>query len=479
VTGLQLGTSDLAEQVPALVREAAVVALVPVTDLRGWAAEMAWEVAQAAARGGRRTALVDCFVDAPTLHAVAGSPNNEGLVDAFEYGASLNRIVQQQPEANLYFIPSGTFTPDPQGLMANPRWRRLSAGFRHEEALLLLYVAPEHLGGLAAEPDGVIVLAPLGLDTAAVEAPALLEAIGRGMPLLAVVADEAALRLSGATRAPDLGGAPGGEGSGAESTDEPTWRSAAGAAAGDAAASAITEPVGAPGSTRGEKHPPLFRQLDLGERRTRWPVWVLGVALLLGAAGYLFRDPLARAAASLRAPGPAAAADTAASTPAPVDAPVDPASWAAQVGAVRTLARAHTLADSLEALGAPAIVAPVRLGVRGVLYRVYVGPFRDAARTDSALAALHAAGFAAARAARAESVPLSVPLTGGLPREAAAAERARLREAGVPAFVLREAGGTFRLWVGAYADPGHAALLTDLLTPIGAAVPVPRLGAVP
>ena len=37
---------------------------------------------------------------------------------------------------------------DAEPLLQNPRWRRLSAGFRHEEALLLLYVGAEHLGGL-------------------------------------------------------------------------------------------------------------------------------------------------------------------------------------------------------------------------------------------------------------------------------------------------------------------------------------------
>jgi Mrp family chromosome partitioning ATPase len=154
VTGTQLVSGDIERYVPSLLAESSVVALVPATELKGWAAEMAWRVARAAAAGGRRTALVDCFVDAPTLHAVAGAGNEEGLVDAFEYGASLNRIVQAQQQSNLFFIPAGTFNPQPQEVMQNPRWRRLSAGFRYEEALLLLYVSADHLDGLAAGTEG-------------------------------------------------------------------------------------------------------------------------------------------------------------------------------------------------------------------------------------------------------------------------------------------------------------------------------------
>ena len=78
---------------------------------------------------------MDCFVNAPTLHGAGGESGDEGLVDAFEYGASLNRIVQQQPQADLFFIPAGTYSADAEPLMQHPRWKRLSAGFRHEEAM--------------------------------------------------------------------------------------------------------------------------------------------------------------------------------------------------------------------------------------------------------------------------------------------------------------------------------------------------------
>src|SRR5260221_7453653 len=78
VNGLQLLADDLDREIPGLMANAAVVALVPATELRGWAAEMAWRIARAAAAGGRRTVLVDCMVDSPTLHGAEEGPHQEG-----------------------------------------------------------------------------------------------------------------------------------------------------------------------------------------------------------------------------------------------------------------------------------------------------------------------------------------------------------------------------------------------------------------
>jgi hypothetical protein len=111
---------------------------------------------------------------------------------------------------------------------------------------------------------------------------------------------------------------------------------------------------------------------------------------------------------------------------------------------------------------------------------VYGGPFAIASRADSVLGALRSGGRLARRAGEVDSVPLSIALTGGLTRASALAERARLREAGVPAFVLGQAGGTFRLYAGAYGGVVRPVLLRDLLTPTGGAgALIPREGYVP
>ena len=148
--------------------------------------------ASAAATLGRRTLLVDCFVDAPRLHTVVGAANDEGIVDAFEYGASLTRIAQRQAESDLYFVPAGTFATDPSALMANRRWSRLAAGFRHEGALLLLYTSSAALPYIIAETDAVLVLAPDEYRFDRDAAGGLVEAAQSGRPLVVVVPGAAA-----------------------------------------------------------------------------------------------------------------------------------------------------------------------------------------------------------------------------------------------------------------------------------------------
>jgi cell division septation protein DedD len=141
---------------------------------------------------------------------------------------------------------------------------------------------------------------------------------------------------------------------------------------------------------------------------------------------------------------------------------------------------AFAMADSLEAHGTPAIVAPLRLRGRGVFYRVHAGPFASAAHADSVLTALRASGLIARTAGTRDSLPLSVALGAGLTQGAARAERIRLRAAGVAAFILGSSDSTFRLFAGAYNASAQGKMLQDLLTPTGSAGDlVPRAGYVP
>ncbi|HEY2804765.1 MAG TPA: SPOR domain-containing protein [Gemmatimonadales bacterium] len=475
----QLLTADLGSTVPDLLAGSSVVAIVPATELLGWSAEMAWEVARAAASGGRRTVLIDCFVDAPTLHGVHEG-NTEGLVDAFEYGASLNRIVQQQPQADLFFIPAGTYTAAAEPLMQHPRWKRLSAGFRHEEALLLLYVSAEHLAGLAAEPDGLIVLAPQGQGLAAAESPALAEAVGRGMPLLAVVADESAVaRASGAH-------------------PMPTAPPPAAHELPDVHEEATLEPVPVRPSRPSRASAPfaLLAPEEPSSSRGIWMLVILVVALAGLALAYRFgglelvfgtkpRGQPTPAAARAPAPTTAPAAPRDSAMPAapatlPAHAAALPLPFVVQVAALPSIAGAFTLRDTLAAHGTPALVAPVRLGATRGIYRVDAGPFATRRSADSTLAALRQAGLLPPNAGLTLSLPLSISLGSRAGRAEAEAERARLRAAGVPAFILGQPDGTFMLFAGAYDVPAQASLLQDLLTPTGSADSlVPRSGYLP
>ena len=389
--GTQLAAADLEHALPELLAAAAVVAIVPATDLKGWAADMAWEVARAAARGGRRTALVDCFVDAPSLHAAAGAANDEGLVDVFEYGASLNRAVQQQPQANLFFIPAGTFASEPGAVMTNPRWRRLSAGFRHEEALLLLYVAPEHLATLAAEPDGIIVLSPRGLELAVADVPDVMAAVGHGMKVLAVVAEEtgAGFEVRG-SRADVV----------AEAEAAPTPEVAVEITRTPHPAPVTPHP--APGTPAPVRRPSAPLSLIIEDHRPKpWGRFmVTAFALAAAVLAILFWQDLRTFVGKLdfsvrRADVAAADAnlDSARLPPAPVVAPpaVESLPFAVEVRSGRALPAALALADSLESRRVPAIVAPIRLRGAAAIWHVYAGPYATEARADSALTALRAA----------------------------------------------------------------------------------------
>ena len=163
-THRQLPLSRLGHLVPPLIEQAALLALLPVTDDLAWAAKAAWDIARIAARDGRRVALVDLCVEHPALHEIVGGSlaSTEGIVDAFEYGVSLNKAAHEV--TGVFFIPVGSDTAKPAELYAHPRWRKLQAGFRSEGALLIVFVPPAGLAQLSATPDGVLVLAPEGLS---------------------------------------------------------------------------------------------------------------------------------------------------------------------------------------------------------------------------------------------------------------------------------------------------------------------------
>jgi len=178
-THRQLPLSRLGHLVPPLVQDAALIALMPMTDDLAWAAKAAWDIARIAARDGRRVALVDLYVDHPALHEIVGLQATEGIVDAFEYGVSLNKAAHEI--TGVFFIPAGSDTGNAGQVYAHPRWRKLQAGFRSEGALLIVFLPPAGFAELSATPDGVLVLAPEGLTNGL--------AVAREVPLLGVVRD--------------------------------------------------------------------------------------------------------------------------------------------------------------------------------------------------------------------------------------------------------------------------------------------------
>ena len=321
----QLPLSRLGHLVPPLVDGAALVVLMPRTDDSAWAAKAAWDIARIAARDGRRVALVDLCLERPALHEITGLASTEGIVDAFEYGVSLNKAAHEV--TGVFIIPAGSETAHPAEVYGHARWRKLHAGFRSEGALLLAFVPPTAMAQFAADPDGVIVLAPEGLP------PEF--ALARDLPVLGVVRDR--------------------------------WL-----------------PSGARVSP-----PPLRVPLDAEpRRRSRIPLAFLVLAAL-GVGGWALAR--ARESGLVAPPPAPVAPSSTSTTPTNLHQPLakppahaDTLGWTVQLAAYASLEKAFAHADRLAAdAGVHALVTPVAQTAKGpVWWRVLAGSY--ATRTVAA-----------------------------------------------------------------------------------------------
>ena len=335
----QLPLSRLGHLVPPLVDDAALVALVTMANDPPWAAKAAWDIARIAARDGRRVALVDLCLENPALHEMVGLHATEGIVDAFEYGVSLNKAAHEV--TGVFIIPAGSETAHPDEVYAHARWPKLQAGFRSEGALLLALLPLTGLAQLSAAPDGALVLAPEGVG------PEF--ALPRDVPLLGVVRDRW-LPSSPRVSPPSM-------------TVPVTDRRRRGLRIALAALVVAALAVG-------------------------------GWALLARAreSGFLVPPPLP-------APAPAPAPAHSSPLPAPTHATIakaDTLGWTIQLAAYASLEKALAHADQLAAdAGVPALVTPVPQSGNGpVWYRVLAGSYATRAAAGTARAALWHRGVA-------------------------------------------------------------------------------------
>ncbi len=436
-----------------LLAGARIVALVPCAPDLDQAAGLAWSVARAAAKAGVRVTLVDCYVDEPRLHTVAGQPNDAGIVDVFEYGVSLTRIARPQREPGLRFVPAGTYAPDRVATMADPGWRRLAAEFERQHEGVLLFLPPECLGTLALKLDGILALAP-GAEAASPPQPALAAAVASGVRLIATLTGEESLAWQGVPA-----GAPG---SRAETAEVGATPPAEPALAPEAPA--MDRAAIAPGTSPAKAaYAALLRRREEQRRRLRLGLSIGGGVAVVGVAAAILisapRTPSSPVAVRTEAGAPAPATRAA---PGGASHAVEPLPYAVAVLAATTPAAALTRADRLERAGVPAMVSMMR-GARRVQYTVYAGPVASRGAADSLVQALRRAGLDRTRSARAARVPFSFALVRNADLGAARVERARLRRAGIPSFVLGQADGTFRLFAGAFSAATQGAYLARML----------------
>ncbi len=410
----QLPLSRLGHLVPPLVNDAALVALVTLTDDMPWAAKAAWDIARIAARDGRRVALVDLCLEHPALHEVVGLSTTEGIVDAFEYGVSLNKAAHEV--TGVFIIPAGSDTAHPAEVYRHARWPKLQAGFRSEGALLILLLPLAGLAQLSTTPDGVFALAPEGL------APSF--ALPRDVPLLGVVRDR--------------------------------WLPS------NPRLSPPAMPV------------PIAEQPRRGLRVAVGALVVAGLAVggwaLLARARESAAVP--RPPAATVPPAPAKSTPSTTSTnlhhPPPPPVRLDTLGWTVQLAAYASLDKALAHADRLAAdAGVPALVTPVPQGGKGPMwYRVLAGSYATRAAAGTARASLWRRGLAAEGVGDLVLAPYSYHAPAGASLE-------QLRRRGLPA--MRWSNGVILL--GAFVGPDQAAYTQAALKRAGVrANLLPRMG---
>ncbi|HKC48169.1 MAG TPA: SPOR domain-containing protein [Gemmatimonadales bacterium] len=403
-----LPRSRLDRVAPPLLNGSALIALVPATDDAAWAAEAAWGVARAAASAGsgkrREVALVDLCLETPLLHAVKHAAAAPGISEAFTHETPLNDIAQDID--GVHFLPAGTPESDAVTVRSAARWRRLHAGFRNEGALLLVCLPADHLDELGADPEGVIALAPGGVDLGSTTGRALLAARDRGVELLGVVRE----RWSAA--APAL-----------VATGRPRVRHglvaftlAAAVLAALLFATSKSPPDHAPGA------PVAAARETFGTARTL--------------------------------------ASSEPTIPLPVLAAADSSGWMLQLAAYGAPARALSHVDRLVAADLPAVVSPLTPDVSGaVWYRVLAGTYRTREDATTARRTLWRRGLAA----RGEGTPVFAPYSVALAKPA---DADRLRSVG---FAAVRWGAHGPVLVGAFEHPEAASVTLTALQRAGIA----------
>ena len=132
-------------------------------------ADVALGIAEAQSRH-REVVLGDLFGDADRFAPLRADDDPHGLVDAFDYGISLARVVRPVTgNERLQFAPTGSDVPDYAELLRHPRWQRLIGTFAETERLLVIALPIDAAGleDLVDQTDGLVIvdsLAPARIE---------------------------------------------------------------------------------------------------------------------------------------------------------------------------------------------------------------------------------------------------------------------------------------------------------------------------
>lgn len=377
----------------------------------------------------RRVAIGDLLGDAPPLQTLI-KDDSHGLADVFEYGLSLDRVAQKvENEGELFLLPSGAFISDHAEVMANRRWSKLAAGFREEQALLLIAanVNTPDIENLVQQLEGAILVG--NAVPARLPVSRVLGAVRGPHPeLLPAKAPAPPPRPKYIVRAP-----------------MPLWKMLAyvfsvmllvAAAVGywwmyRPFANAAWAPDWLRGPPRGEV-PLIVRGLDTAG--------VAGPDSMMATARHL---------------GVYTAADSAARAPYGVVL----ITFNTQAGALLELSRnSNTLRAGT--------FTPVL--IRGTpWFRVVAGAYRDSAAAGALLDTLRARGASDAGRAVIEPFPYALLIERDVADGAVAAKVAALQARNIPAYALAQNNNTARVYAGAFRAPAEAVRLYEDLKNAG------------
>ena len=156
---------------------------------------VAIHLALAAAAMGQRVLLVDGNLRSPTIHNRVGLMNIQGLTDVISQDLDWNNVIERSPlEDNLFVLSAGPIPPDPIRLVASQKMQDLMSELQGAFDLVI-YDTPPLVGFadanlLAANTNGLILVAGLGNLKRTIFQQALEELQVSGTPILGVIANK-------------------------------------------------------------------------------------------------------------------------------------------------------------------------------------------------------------------------------------------------------------------------------------------------
>jgi polysaccharide biosynthesis transport protein len=156
---------------------------------------VAIHLALAAAAMGQRVLLVDANLRSPTIHNRVGLMNIQGLTDVISQDLDWNNVIERSPlEDNLFVLSAGPIPPDSIRLLASQKMQDLMSELQGAFDLVI-YDTPPLVGFadanlLAANTNGLILVAGLGNLKRTIFQQALEELQVSGTPILGVIANK-------------------------------------------------------------------------------------------------------------------------------------------------------------------------------------------------------------------------------------------------------------------------------------------------